>query len=120
MIVGYRPDILIRAGMSVYVEGVSSMARPFAKAFYHSTEWQRCREAYAQSVHYLCEDCLKRGIYRPGVIVHHIEELTPFNITNPEITLGFNNLRLVCRDCHAKEHSEKRYWIDEDGKIILR
>ena len=100
------------------------MARPFAKAFYKSAEWQRCREAYAQSVHYLCEDCLKRGIYRPGVIVHHIEELTPFNITNPEITLEFNDLRFVCRDCHAKEHkaSEKgrRYLIGENGEIILR
>ena len=104
--------------------GDDSMARPFAKAFYKSAEWQRCREAYAQSVHYLCEDCLKRGIYRPGVIVHHIEELTPFNITNPEIALGFNNLRFVCRDCHAKEHkaSEKgrRYLIGENGEIILR
>ena len=100
------------------------MARPFAKPFYKSTEWLRCREEYAKSVGYLCEDCLKRGVYRPGVIVHHIEELTPINITNPEVSLDFSNLRLVCRDCHAKEHSHKgkdrRYVIDEKGNVLLK
>ena len=104
--------------------GDDSMARPFAKAFYKSAEWQRCREAYAQSVHYLCEDCLKRGIYRPGVIVHHIEELTPFNIHRPEVTLNFDNLIALCKECHKARHNEcnrgRRYMFGENGEIILR
>jgi 5-methylcytosine-specific restriction endonuclease McrA len=100
------------------------MAREFARAFYSSKTWQDCRDAYAKSVHYLCEDCLKRGIYKPGVIVHHVEELTPMNIENPEISLGFNNLRFVCRECHAREHDHRtkgrRYLIGENGEIILK
>jgi len=65
---------------------------------------------------------MKKGICRPGDIVHHIIELTPENINDPNITLCFDNLRLVCRDCHAKEHSQRdrRYLIDSDGRIILK
>ena len=100
------------------------MAREFAKGFYSSKAWQDCRNEYAKSVHYLCENCLRKGIYKPGVIVHHIEELTPANIDKPEITMGFNNLRLVCRDCHAEEHKpytkDRRFDIGPDGKIIIR
>lgn len=64
------------------------MAKEFARSFYSSKAWQDCRNEYAKRRHHLCENCLRRGIYKPGVIVHHIEELTPFNITNPEIALG--------------------------------
>lgn len=100
------------------------MAREFARKFYNSTEWKQCREGYKRSRAYLCEDCLKRGVYNPGVIVHHIEELTPFNIDNPNVTLNYDNLRLLCRECHAKEHDNrfknKRYIIDDEGKIIIK
>lgn len=100
------------------------MARQFAKQFYSSKAWQDCRNEYAKRRHYLCEDCLRRGIYKPGVIVHHIEELTPQNIHRPEIALGFNNLRLLCRDCHAEQHNERsngrRYIFGDDGRVIVR
>ncbi len=98
------------------------MARDFSKQFYSSKVWQDCRNEYAKQAHYLCEDCLKRGIYRPGVEVHHIEELTPLNIHRPEITRSFDNLVLLCRDCHKARHSAKakgqRYVIGSDGKIF--
>lgn len=100
------------------------MAREFAKQFYSSKAWQDCRNEYAARVHHLCEECLRRGIYTPGIIVHHVEELTPFNINNPEVALNFNNLELLCRSCHGDEHSEKkkgmRYSFDNFGKIILK
>ena len=100
------------------------MSRDFARKFYSSKQWQDCRNNYAASRKHLCENCLAKGIIKPGVIVHHIEELTPINIENPEIALGFNNLRLVCRDCHAEEHKpgmkDRRYLIGEDGKVIIR
>ncbi len=102
------------------------MAKPFAKQFYHSQTWKQCRDAYAQSVGYLCENCIKHGIYKPGIIVHHIEELTPLNIENPEVTLNYKNLKLVCRECHAKEHEamyqrkhKRRYRIDDDGSVHI-
>ena len=100
------------------------MAREFARSFYSSKVWQDCRNEYAKRAHYLCEDCLKRGVYRPGEEVHHIEELTPENIHRPEITLSFDNLVFLCRDCHKARHSERargmRYKFGENGEIILK
>ncbi len=94
--------------------------KEYAKSFYKSQAWKDCRNAYAARVHHLCENCLARGIYKPGEIVHHIEHITPENISNPEITLNFNNLELVCRDCHAEKHKAKkifRYEISPDGHV---
>ena len=95
------------------------MAQEFAKQFYSSKAWQDCRNSYAASKGHLCEDCLKRGLYTPGEIVHHIIQITPTNINNPEVVLNFDNLRLVCRDCHAEEHKahKRRYKIDKDGRV---
>lgn len=80
------------------------MAKPFAKKFYSSKQWQDCRNAYAERVHHLCENCLARGIYKPGEIVHHMIELDPVTIENPEISLNPDNLQMLCRDCHADVH----------------
>ena len=80
------------------------MAKQFAKKFYSSKAWQDCRNEYAKRRHYLCEDCLRRGIYKPGEIVHHIVEIDPVTIERPEISLNPDNLELLCRDCHARRH----------------
>jgi len=102
------------------------MAREFSRAFYHSKAWKATRAAYIRSVHGLCERCLRRGRYRRGEIVHHKVHLTPENINDPSVTLSFDNLEYVCRDCHAAEHPEiygtprpePRYAFDEDGNIL--
>lgn len=92
----------------------------YAKTFYSSKAWKECRAAYAKSKRNLCERCLKEGRYTPGVIVHHKVYISPENITDPTVTLNWENLELVCRDCHAKEHDKKqrRYRIDEMGRVI--
>ena len=60
----------------------------------------------------------------PAEIVHHKIELTPDNIDNPKITLGFDNLEAVCRDCHASIHQfaqrKRRYIILEDGRVMAK
>ena len=118
---------------------VIDMAKEFARSFYSSKAWQDCRNEYAKRRHHLCEDCLRRGIYKPGVIVHHVEELTPFNITNPEIALGFDNLELLCRECHLRKHDleggrwakvnaakkkdkrdARRFSVDEFGRVTAK
>ena len=92
----------------------------WAETFYKSKTWQRCRNAYAKSKGGLCEACLKRGMFTPGVIVHHKIHLTPDNINNPDIALNADNLMLLCRDCHALIHKpQKRFKIDEMGRVIL-
>lgn len=101
------------------------MAREFAKAFYKSKAWKNTRAAYFSFRNGLCEKCQARGKYVPGEIVHHKVHLTPNNIDNPVITLGFDNLELVCRECHAREHpeiygeiAEPRVAFDEYGNVV--
>lgn len=94
--------------------------KEFAASFYKSKAWQHCRSAYAKSVGGLCEQCLKRGMVRPGDIVHHKVKLTPDNINDPAVTLAWNNLELLCRDCHAKAHgTARRYKVDEMGRVTI-
>ena len=96
--------------------------KEYAESFYKSKTWQKTREAYLRYRGGLCEDCLAKGVYRPGVIVHHKEQVTPLNIDNPEITLSWDNLRLLCRECHEAKHSQRkrRYKIDELGRVTCR
>jgi hypothetical protein len=99
------------------------LAHDFAKAFYRSKQWQKCRNGFFKSKGGLCEACLAKGLAVPGEIVHHIVELTPENINDPNVTLSWDNLRLVCRECHALEHGAKmgrRYLIDENGNVISK
>lgn len=100
--------------------------REFAESLYKSRQWRKTREAYLASVGGLCEDCLKRGIYKPAEIVHHIEHVEPWNIDNPEVTLSWKNLCGLCRDCHAKAHKEiykpktkKRFTISCGGTVKI-
>lgn len=96
------------------------MAGEYTQAFYYTPAWKKCRQAYKKKALGLCERCLKKGIYSPGEIVHHKIHLTPDNIDNPEITLNFDNLELLCRECHQREHSkQKRYRINPDGTLTI-
>ena len=115
------------------------MAKAYARKFYSSKAWQDCRNEYAKRRNHLCEDCLRRGIYRPGEIVHHKIELDPVNIEKPEIALNFENLELLCRECHARRHEQSggrwkevnqrrktkreasmRYKIGENGEVLAK
>ena len=64
------------------------MAQAFAKAFYKSKKWRKCRAAFVASrVNIdggLCQICRDA----PGYIVHHKVWLTPENITDPDIALN--------------------------------
>lgn len=96
------------------------MAREFARDFYNSQAWINCAKAYKKYRKGLCESRLADGIYKPGVIVHHKIHLTPENIKDPNVALNWENLKLLCRDHHAKEHGgEKRYKFGPDGRIIM-
>ena len=73
--------------------------KEWAKPFYKSKAWRDCRDAYFIFRHGLCERC-----GRPGKIVHHKVYLTPQNINDPNVSLNWENLELVCQDCHNLEH----------------
>ena len=98
------------------------MAKAFAKQFYSSKAWQSCRNEYVKRVHHLCENCLRQGIYKPGEIVHHMIHIDPITINKPEIALNFDNLELLCRECHNKRHprekNKKRFFFGDNGKVF--
>ena len=90
------------------------MARDFSRKFYNSKQWIKCRELYKQSVNGLCERCLSKGKYVLGDEVHHKIHLSPNNINNPDITLSFDNLELLCASCHSLHHNSKYFATRED------
>lgn len=93
------------------------MAQPWAEGFYNSTAWKKCREAYKAMVHYQCEMC--GGV---GEIVHHKEHLTRATINDPEVSLSFRNLRLLCRKCHGATHgvpvTMEGVCFDDAGNLV--
>lgn len=96
----------------------ASKADGFARQLYSSAAWARTRKAFAESKGGLCERCLARGLYTPGEQVHHIIHLTPENISDPAIALGWDNLMLVCKACHDDLHRAPRRWcVDEGGAV---
>jgi len=91
------------------------MAKEFAKRFYKSKAWQRCRTSF---ISYritidggMCEHCQDK----PGYIVDHIEELTPENINNPDVTLNHDNLQYLCLICHNKKTFRSKLETTRDG-----
>lgn len=99
---------------------------PEVEAFYITWKWRKCRAAFAKSKGNLCERCLKRGVIQPGskerpLEVHHKVPLTADNINDPNIALAWDNLMLLCKDCHDEEkaHKTKRWRIGADGRVIL-
>jgi 5-methylcytosine-specific restriction protein A len=95
------------------------MARDFARSFYKSKAWIRCRDAYYVSQHGICQRC-----HGAGLIVHHIIELTPENINDPSVTLNWDNLELLCLECHNMEHGDvevvqQGLAFDADGNLMV-
>jgi len=82
--------------------------KEWAEKFYKGKRWQQCRNAYYIFKYGICERC-----GNAGSIVHHKIYITPKNINDPDITLSFDNLELLCEDCHKKEHSKQLPISDE-------
>lgn len=94
------------------------MAREFSRSFYKSKAWKKCREYIYNKYHGLCVECGK-----PGEEVHHITWLSPDNINDVSITLGEDNLILLCRNCHMNKHrkievTKSGLTFNENGELI--
>lgn len=105
------------------------MAKEWAKPFYNSKQWIKCRKAFiAERISIdggICQRC-KDNL---GYIVHHKEELTPNNINDPNVTLSFDNLEYVCKVCHDNEHDFGRgnktfiregFTFNEMGELVKK
>ena len=96
--------------------------KDYAKAFYKSAAWKHTRDAYNKSVSGLCERCRAKGKIVPADIIHHKVYISPDNINDTTVTLNWDNLEAVCRDCHAEEHlgNEKRFSVDALGRVTAK
>lgn len=95
----------------------------WAESFYSSGAWKHVRELAKKRDHYLCVDCLREGKVTPAEEVHHIIPLTPENIGDPMIALRLDNLKSLCRECHKKydpKRVQKRYKVDEFGRVVIK
>lgn len=110
--------------------------RSIDSSFYKSKLWKSVRKSYALSKFCLCERC-NQPVYVDGIneyidkeyrvkgIVHHKIHLNESNYTDDKIAYDFDNLELLCIDCHNQEHFttdivREDYTFDEDGNLIRR
>lgn len=100
----------------------------FTNNFYGRIAWKEIRTAVMKRDAWLCQDCLKAGIYKPAEEVHHIIPITPTNINDESITLNMDNLISLCKDCHHKRHEKpnlgerrnRRYNVNEWGEVTIK
>ena len=95
------------------------MAKAWAIAFYHSGAWKVARGIALKRDHFTCCRCGFRAEE-----VHHIIELTPENISDPNVTLNPENLESLCHNCHTKETMGyegdvvQGFIFDSDGYMV--
>ena len=88
--------------------------------FYKTKRWEKTRNAYFAHANGICERCKEKV----GKIVHHNIHLTNANVNDLDIAYGFDNLELLCQDCHNAEHFkvnaevDSGFMFDERGQLI--
>jgi 5-methylcytosine-specific restriction endonuclease McrA len=105
----------------IYSKGECKL-KHWAERFYNSAAWEDTRVAFLQSKGYLCERCSTNDNPTIAKIAHHVTYLTQANITNPIVTLSWDNLEALCQECHNREHKrgerKPRYKFDDAGNVI--
>lgn len=92
---------------------------PLIRARYNCNQWKKVRNLKKLQVNGLCERCLKKRIYKEGVIVHHKKEITDLNYMDDDLMYGLDNLELLCFECHNLHHfNADPYYFDEEGNVI--
>jgi len=61
--------------------------------------WHKLRAMYI-SRNPLCEECRENGRIREAEEVHHVRSI----VEAPELKQSMDNLRSLCKSCHAAEH----------------
>lgn len=84
--------------------------------FYKSKQWYIARTVKTRNANGKCERCGS-----VGEEVHHKIYLTVNNVDDALISLNQDNLELLCKECHNKEHGRFQKNIskfDKDGNLI--
>jgi 5-methylcytosine-specific restriction endonuclease McrA len=80
--------------------------------------WKLLRAEVFKRTNGLCELCLKEGIYKPGVDVHHLRPVEQAKTVQEMERLAYdpNNCQLLCIPCHIKVHHDMRTHTKEKVK----
>ena len=102
------------------------MAKEFSRAIYNGRRWRKSAKAYAESRCYICERCRNKFARRDGKrkrwMVHHRQPLTKENVHDDLLVYGWDNLQLLCIECHNAVHGRadagRRMAFDADGNLV--
>jgi hypothetical protein len=75
------------------------------KSFYASEKWQKFRRLIISERGLKCEHCKELVLKSGDLTIHHIEELTPENVHDINISLNPANVMVVHHECHNKIHN---------------
>lgn len=82
----------------------NTASREMRRKAYNNREWRKLRDTYIKE-HPLCEDCLDKGKVVPAEDVHHISSPFSTGEINYGKLLDGNNLKALCKECHAARHN---------------
>ena len=87
--------------------------------FYRSNKWQKFREKVIfdrTNDNGMCYCALCGKPITNKIVCHHVEELTEYNVSDPNISLNPDNIELLHIDCHNKIHDR---FQSNKKKIVL-
>lgn len=99
--------------LEIAKENVMKNCMKELEQFYTSAEWRQLRAKVMKANSGLCENCLRRGLYRNAKAVHTIQPWGQ-NTTDLKSLFRRENLICLCRECHAAVHA-KRLFFQIDG-----
>lgn len=88
-----------------------------------SKRWKELRKKKLNA-NPICEDCEVNGIVEPATEIHHvIPAETALNVDEMEgLMFDYDNLRSLCKECHANAHvllgSKKKENIQENCRRV--
>jgi hypothetical protein len=88
------------------------------KSFYASENWQRLRTALIAERGPTCQRCGKIIANPLDLIGHHEVELTPENVSDYNISLNPEKIKLICFDCHHREHHRFGYQYEKGVYVV--
>ena len=107
-------------GKYVYNKGLtdSDELTKKTKALYKSKAWSKLRVMALDRDNHLCQMCIRKGVYTPANLVHHIIYVK----SDFSKSLDLDNLMCVCSKCHNKIHSddEEKVFVSEKHKKNIR
>ena len=90
------------------------------KAFYNSKEWRELRLQLIRDKGLVCEECKQVIVNEDEAIGHHTIELNITNVNDRNISLNKDKLKLICLDCHNKEHKRFGYALKKcERKVYI-